>query len=185
MLIRDFHQSKHIKRLLISLIFLLLLTLISFPQTQLFNHSIDSIKVEGAVNYNLVLYSTPPKIPADGKSYPCIVIQIQNEDGLPAPAPEDVLITLSSSNPSVGNVQGSIVIMKGENYAIANFTSTKIAGSTTITASAQGYKTGSIEIETVTLTTHPKSLAVYLSPSQILARSGSQGIIIVQLEDTN
>ncbi|MEM2634799.1 MAG: Ig-like domain-containing protein [Nitrososphaerales archaeon] len=173
---------RSIKKLL-KVFILISLIIASFPS--IFNNPINLTKAEGFESYKLVLSSLPPKVPADGKTYECIVIQIQSEDGNLIPAPDDVLITLSSSKPSVGIVQKSVIIMKGENYAIANFTSTESTGTTIITASAQGYKTGFVEIETITPTTYPRSLAVYLSPSQILAKESYQGKVIIQLEDVN
>jgi hypothetical protein len=98
--------------------------------------------------YTLGLY-TPEKIPADGRVYEVIVVQLQDQNGNPVSAVQDVPVTLSSSSFAGGNVQSSVTIIKGANYATATFTpSTQKTNGIVITASSEGFQSTEADLST-------------------------------------
>ncbi len=120
-----------------------------------------------------------PELGANGT----IVVQLQDANGIPARAPDSIIVSLSSSLLSIANVDPTLMIDAGRSYGRAYFYTTFTPGITTITASASGYVTGS-EVLTVKGPT-PFKLAVYAAPSEISERGGVNTTIIVQLQDSN
>jgi len=96
-------------------------------------------------------------------------VQPQDNAGNPARAPAgDISVGLSSSNPSVGTVSsGSLTINAGWEANYVAFSSTFVSGTTTITATAGGYGTGSAVMKTVA--PRPNKLALDLAPSKLFA----------------
>jgi hypothetical protein len=143
-------------------------------------HSLsEQTEVSGALS----IVVAPPKLPADGGYYDAIVVQIIDKSGLPIPAPEDIVVTLSSSRTEVGSVDPYVTIPKGSSYAVAGFRTTLTPGQTEVTASASGYQPDTKSLATVEPSGSPKLLSVSLSPSQMLPEAGASGIVTVQLLD--
>jgi len=126
----------------------------------------------------------PSTLIADGESHQCVFVQLQNSKDDPMQAPGDVLVTLTSSNLGVGSVTGSIIIPEGGNFGRAEFKTTKYAGQSIITASAQGYFTGNAEVSTIQPLTEAQ-LKVYALPSVVPAVAGQVGKVFIQLIDVN
>ena len=100
--------------------------------------------------YHLGLYAVP-KLPADGKEYEAIVVQLQDQNGLPVIAKSDVQVSLSSGSLYAGTVQASAVLKKGESQVTATFrTSTVKDDGFKVTASSEGFTSVESEIETTT-----------------------------------
>ncbi|MEM3441345.1 MAG: hypothetical protein QXV09_03560, partial [Candidatus Bathyarchaeia archaeon] len=119
-----------------------------------------SITTVGPVPSKLAVYGLPPVLPADGHSYEAIVVQLQDSAGVPARAPlGNVVVTLSSSNTTVGTVASSVTIQAGSTYATANFFAHN-TGSTNITAIASGYTSGQATIKTEPVSTGAVKLKV-------------------------
>ena len=98
--------------------------------------------------YHLGLYVIP-RLPADGKSYEAVVVQLQDQNGLPVLAKSDVEVTLSSASFAGGEVQDTVVIAKGLNLATALFTTSLVEDDDfKITASGQGFKSVDQNLET-------------------------------------
>lgn len=112
-----------------------------------------------------------------------VVVQLQDANGLLARSLDDIVVSLSSSNPSVAIVNSSILIKAGESYSHADFYTTLNPGTTSITASASGFTTDS-ELLTVKGSI-PVKLAVFSGPPDIPERSGILSSIAVQLQDIN
>jgi len=132
----------------------------------------------------LAVYTTPPKLPADNSfHYYTVTVQLQDASGVPAKAPSPgVIVSVSSSNTLVGTVSSPVTISTGSTYAQTHFDSTYTAGSTTITASAPGYTSGSAIMKTIA--TVPTKLAVYAAPPSVPADSGTYyNTLFVQLQD--
>ncbi len=143
---------------------------------------------DGLVNFRLAVYICPPIILADGNSYKCIYVQIQDFNGNPIIASNDVTVYLSSSNLDVGIVEEEIVIRAGESFGVASFTTTFNPGETIITAIAEGYGSGEAVLRTVNPYSNaipPFKLKIYASPLIAPADSGFTGIISVELLDSN
>ncbi|MCI0558983.1 MAG: hypothetical protein MN733_10845, partial [Nitrososphaera sp.] len=95
--------------------------------------------------YHLGLY-TIPKIPADGREYEGVVVQLQDQSGLPVLAKSDIDVSLSSSS-TRGLVQEHIVIPAGQSLVTATIRTTLEDSTFKITASSQGYTSVEAEIE--------------------------------------
>jgi len=112
-----------------------------------------------------------------------IIIQLQDVNGVLARATSDILVSISSSNPSIASVDSGILIQEGQSYGQGNFYTTLTAGTTTITGSASGYATGS---EVLSIQgPRPSKLVVYTAPKEIPERADVNATIIVQLQDFN
>lgn len=135
------HAGKRSSALLAALIILMLLATLLEPALV--------IMAEGLQPLKLAVYVSPPTLPADGRAYACVYVQVQDLEGRPCPAPFKVNVTLTSSNLEVGTVQGEVVIAEGETFAVASFNTTNKAGLTIITASASGFTSGSAFLTTV------------------------------------
>jgi hypothetical protein len=131
----------------------------------------------------LKIFIGPTSVLADNNTYTCIFVQLQDSANKPARALQDTTISLSSSLTSIGRVDPSITITKGETYASANFSSTFSPGSTSITASATGYAT--VQSSIITIGPIPSSVAVYGFPSTLPSDGGSYNAIMVQLQDSS
>jgi hypothetical protein len=130
----------------------------------------------------LKVYLGPPKVPADGNSYQQVLVQLQNSSGNLAQLTDNVNITLSSSNKDVGTVDENTVIPSSKSYATVRFYSTYRSGTTTITAAATDYTTGSAFLTTVGPV--PSKLAVYCLPSSLPADNQPYEAIQVQVQDS-
>lgn len=138
-------------------------------------------RVSGPVR--LALSMVPPMLPADGSSYPALVVALENSSGLPAVASHAVQVYLASAFSSVGTVPSSVTIQLGSSFAMANVTTSGSPGSTNITAVATGLLSASVTLRTVVPSGFPDHLAAYALPSVQLARVSSRGEVLVQVQD--
>ncbi|MEJ5327780.1 MAG: carboxypeptidase-like regulatory domain-containing protein [Candidatus Bathyarchaeia archaeon] len=144
-----------------------------------------SITTVGPVPSKLVVYGLPPVLPANGQSYEAVVVQLQDAAGVPARAPlGGIVVTLSSSNTTVGTVASSVTISAGSTYATASFFASNV-GSTVITAIASGYTSGQLTIKTEPVNTNPVKLKIYVGPSKVPADGAAYNMIVVQFQDAN
>lgn len=142
-----------------------------------------SITTVGPVPSKLAVYGLPPTLPADGRSHEAIVVQLQDASGVPARAPlGGLVVTLTSSNITVGTVASSVTIKAGETYATANFFANN-TGSTTITAIASGYSSGQATIKTERGGADAVKLKVHVGPLKVPADGVTYNMIAVQLQD--
>ncbi len=131
----------------------------------------------------LSLTIVPQRLPADGKSYPAVVVSLHDKAGLPSLALNGTTVFLTSSENSVGTVEPTVVIPAGHGYVVANFTTTLTAGVTIITASATGISSTSAAIQTKTPSGFATALKVTPVPGSVLARPGGTGSLVIQLQD--
>jgi hypothetical protein len=110
-----------------------------------------SVGFTGSISeYHLGLYVIP-KLPADGRDYEAIIVQLQDQGGLPVLAKSDVHVSLSSGSLIGGTIQESVVIPKGSTLVAATFkTSLLEDDSFKITASSEGFTSVESEIQTTT-----------------------------------
>ena len=137
------------------------------------------------------IYGFPTILPADGRTYPAIMVQLQDSTGSPQRAPPNgVNVTLSCSDTDVGTVSPSVVtIPYGQTYAVANFTTTTTPSVTpaTISTLANGYASKQMTITTRSVTSdpiNPKYLRIFVGPNPILADSNSYPQVAVELQDS-
>lgn len=130
----------------------------------------------------LSITSIASKLPADGKEYSAIVQLQTASDGKPVEAPNDVAITLLTSDNTVALPQDKVLLKEGESLVRATIATTQKAGAAEITAIAQGVSPGVLDIATVTLgSLKPTKLAVYAGASSFIPNPAYSGKMYVQL----
>ena len=137
----------------------------------------------------LKLYVGPSPVLADHGNYSTVVVSLLNSTGSPtiSTSPKDVTLT-SSQNSSVGafgpSAFSSMTIPQGDDYVIWSvpFTSTFVAGATSLTVSAQDLlpATGTLS----TFGPVPSKLAVSSLFGAVPADGGSHPALEVSLEDS-
>ena len=138
----------------------------------------------GPYPYKTTVYGFPSVLPADGGTYDAVMVQLQDSNGLPARAPNDVQVSLFCSDNSVGSVTPSITILQGQTFAIANFTTTTAPGDTYITAVGHGYVSTQETFATSFLSS-PEQLYIFEGPPQVLADNGEYRQIAIELQDSS
>jgi hypothetical protein len=124
----------------------------------------------------------PPVINADGQTHRIVVVQLQHGNGQPYIAQGDLTVYLTSSNLDIGAVSEQLAVPRGRSYARANFTSSYNEGVALITASAEGFQTGSSVLQVVKSDFDAK-LTVYAAPSLMPAERNVEGRAVVQIMD--
>jgi len=137
----------------------------------------------------LQLFLAPNKVLSDDQyyNYP-VIVQLQDAAGNPAPAPPGgLIVSLSSSVPTVGYVPTYLTISEGKTYGVTWFHSKLIAGTTTITAAAAGLTASTATMTTVAPGAASASkLALWLAPIKLPATSDTESYtVVVQLQDTS
>jgi hypothetical protein len=163
----------------VTLILLLLLALQYLPVSR---GATSAIPQQAAA---VVLTVIPPKLPADGGTYPAVIVSLADLGGLPTVASSDTTIFLASSQTNIVAVPNSVIISAGQAYAIANVTTTTTPGTTMITAHSEGLNPPSPPsdlLETLTPSGFPSKLLVFASPSTFLPRTDS-GVVRVEVVD--
>jgi hypothetical protein len=136
-----------------------------------------------AANANqLKIFLGPTQVLADHNSYQQVAIELQNASAYVALAPLDVIITVASSDQSIGKIDPQVTIAQSQSYTVATFNSTYKAGTTTITAVGTNLLR---DQQTMTTTGFiPSKLAVYCAPSSLPSDNAAYQAIYVQLQDS-
>jgi len=132
---------------------------------------------------SLSLSPIPSKLPADNNTYPAVVVSVVAAGGQPTVALADINVSLTSSQENVGKITANVVILAGETYAVANFTTTHTAGVTTVTATTTGLSTAKTAVTTVVAVGYPTHLVITAVPDTFPASTASTGYLILELED--
>ncbi|MGI0014586.1 MAG: hypothetical protein ACREBU_14265, partial [Nitrososphaera sp.] len=135
------------------------------------------------IEFQLFVTPAAPKLPADRNSYYAIV-QLQDvKNGNPIEAPEDLEITLISSDPSVvGLPEGELTLGKGGTMLRIEILTTDKAGIASITALADGVKSSTTSISTYRMDSlDPTRLAIYAAPSTFIPDPQHTGMIYIQV----
>jgi hypothetical protein len=143
----------------------------------------DTIKTSPASQKpaTLVIFTAPNPVLADDGEYAAILVAVENSTGQPDIVAGSTQVTLTSSNTAVGAVTSQVVIPAGGEFAVANFTSTYLVGSTTLTASAQGLTTA--QSQETAFGPIPVSVVVTPVASAISADGGTYSALTVSLQD--
>ncbi|MDW8045644.1 MAG: Ig-like domain-containing protein, partial [Nitrososphaerota archaeon] len=129
----------------------------------------------------LKLYASPSVIPADGKTHKVLTVELRDSlDKAPAIAQEDIIITLSSTNPNIGTVEPTIILPRGESFVKTPFYVKDIAGETNVTAHAHGFIGSSIKIRTIL---YPVSLKISVNATKVglIYQSKRTSIVLLNL----
>jgi Bacterial Ig-like domain (group 1) len=144
----------------------------------------------GPIPAKVVVSGLPSTLVADGGRYNNLQVMLEDSAGLPAIAPVDMVVQLSSSSTAVASVNDLVTIKAGRTSALATVATSVLAGSANITASAFGpaNTTGvsllsSFTVEN-TIIPVPSKLALYVSPATTILAGKQNGFILaVQLQD--
>ena len=133
---------------------------------------------------NVVLTIIPPKLPADGGVYQAVVISLTDSASLPTVALQNITVFLTSSQTNIAAVPDSLTIYAGQEYAIANVTTTTTPGTALITAHAVGLNSPSpASLQTVKPSGYPSKLLVFTSPSTFLPRTDTGRLRVEVVDD--
>ncbi len=126
----------------------------------------------------------PPTVLADNQEFDSIAVTLLDASGSPAVVPlgKAIFVNLTSSNTQVGSVPATIVIPSGAEFASVNFTTTLLAGSTTVTAFANGLQTSAATESTYGPV--PSQLALQGVPKTLPADGNTYAAVEVLLEDS-
>jgi hypothetical protein len=188
-LIRDInstpHNTKnttHIKTIG-SLILVLMGLTYAFPSVVPFSNASSAVTPPSAIG--LVLTARPPLLPADGNSYPSIVIEFENlTSGMPFIPQTNTQVLLSSSSLQVGSVPSTVVFPAGNLFLTIDFQTTNLPGSTTINAYAAGYEPASLIVSTSKVGGMAATLAVFVAPAAIPADPKLTASVVVEVLDS-
>lgn len=128
----------------------------------------ENVVTVGPVPSKLAVYCLPPSLPADGKSYDAVVVQLQDSNGKPAKDPEgDITVYLFSSAPDAGNVSATLTIPFGDTHVAGTFYSTCAANTTTITAQGSGYVPGQAKMTSYLIDQFALNVTASASPNKV------------------
>jgi len=136
----------------------------------------------GSSPSRLKVYVGPPKVSAEGTSYDSIYVQLEDSQNKIAKPSKDTIVTLASSDISVGTVNSTVTIKSGKTYAVTKFYSTYKSGSTVITGIAPNYTSGQASM--ATFGPIPSRIAIYALPPRVPA-DNEEYILVVQLQDSD
>jgi hypothetical protein len=178
-------RSVHVSRkMLFALSFLLLCSGLAVSHASAVTTSTTTTTAAQPAQASLALSVLPPKLPADGGSYPAVVVSLTDAGGNASLALTDTTVFLTSSEENVGTISSDVMIAAGTGFAVANFTTTAFAGTTSISASSVGLESTSVQLTTVTPSGFPTHLKVIPVPGAQLVNPTGSGTIIVETLDS-
>ena len=133
----------------------------------------------------LSLTALPPNLPTSSTgttSFPALVVSVTDAQGAPVILPVNTEVYLSSASVILG-VQPTVTIMAGEQYAIANVTTTETPGSSTVTAVAPGFQATSTTFTTYLPRGFPTQLVLFPLPRELLAGTPTNANVTVEVLD--
>ena len=103
----------------------------------------------GTIPTKLILFCTPQLLPADNQEYKAITVQLQDAQSKPTENPGDpIYVNMFSSESAVGFLYPLLTIETGKSFVSGIFKVSNSPGSTTITAQASSYVTGTAKLTT-------------------------------------
>ncbi len=128
------------------------------------------------------IFAGPTQVPADENSYPQVAVELLNGTNFVSELPYDTVVSIASSDPTVGQIDSQITIPAYQSYAVATLNTTYKAGTITITAVATNMLRSQQTITTKGFT--PSKLAVFCVPSMLPTDNATYTAIQVQLQDS-
>lgn len=103
----------------------------------------------GETPAKLVVYSAPALLPADGKEYQSIQLQLQDARGRPTNAgPDGLSVNMFSSEPTVASLAPLLTIPSGKSQAFGTIKVSDSPGAASITAQLSGLTNGQAKLTT-------------------------------------
>ncbi|MDG6981617.1 MAG: hypothetical protein JRN51_10975 [Nitrososphaerota archaeon] len=95
---------------------------------------------------SIILTAIPSQLPPGGSGV--VIVQLVDVNGNPSPARQDITVSLYSSDPAVAEVTQQVAIPFGKSHAEARV-ETGVQGSAKLTATADGFLSGSTQVSTL------------------------------------
>jgi hypothetical protein len=130
----------------------------------------------------LKIFTASAQIPADENSYPQIAVELQNAAGWTSKLTSDTIVSVGSTDPTIGQIGSQLTIPAGQTYAVAALNTTYKAGPIRLTAAASNMLSNTQSITTDGFT--PMKLAVFCVPSMLPSDNATYSAIQVQLQDS-
>jgi hypothetical protein len=144
------------------------------------------VSTTGSSPFSLAAMQMPSVVLANGQSTGSLVVSLLDENGKPTAAQQDVMVSLSSSNPEIATVEPTQFIPAGKSYGQVELHTTTKAGKTVITAQASGLASSSIDFKTVGLTGDSSQYSLGLTAVPKLPADGkTYNAVFVQLQNSN
>ncbi len=134
----------------------------------------------------LVLTPLPDQLPTNssGRStFPALVLSMTDLKGNTILSPNSTTFYLSSSQTAVLSVPSTVTIKPGEQYVVANVTTTATPGSSVVTAVAPGFESASVTVNTVIARGYPSGLSIYPLPGTLAAGPSTKAQYGVEVVD--
>lgn len=128
--------------------------------------------------YGFKIFSNPSNLPAVSGFTSNVIVEAVDSEGNPAEVVQPLNVALSSSNLTVGALPDSLTIPAGQSFASANFSATNSAGSSVLSASANGLVPAQTMISTDIASSPPTMLSVQIAPSQLVANGEAYSNVI-------
>jgi len=132
--------------------------------------------------FHLALYAAPVNIIPNGRPLARLSIVLLQNSEVSLPAPFDVNVVLSSSNPETVAVPSHAVILKGEHFTTIDLEALDL-GSATLSAVSSGFVSRFIQVQVVETGEKAEALVLYPSPPVLRAGTNGPGEVIVQAID--
>ena len=123
----------------------------------------------------LGIYAAPHILIANGQAYQNLVVQLQDLGGNPQKIAAPVNVTLVSPSSTLGTVQSNVTVKPGSTFAVATLYTTNLNGSFMVTAFANGFRAGSVKVNTILL---PDVVQIF--PSYLAINGGNQSRLTIQ-----
>lgn len=123
------------------------------------------------------------RVQADGGVHRIIAVQLLDSSGRIAAAGEDISVSLSSTDASIGEVDESATIKAGETYIVAPFYTKRRPGTVTVMAAAPNLSGDQTCVRT--FGSYPERLAVYAALPTLPADGQTYRVVVVQLQDAS
>jgi hypothetical protein len=130
----------------------------------------------------LGMFVVPPTLPADGRSYPALVVSLLDGHNLPTLSLADVVVYLSSSNQSVASIPSIVTMPAGHAYLQIPVNTTTSTGQAVLAGASSGLSSNSVNLKTMKPGNGPESLSLFVAPPRSLqSLVGDDVVFAVQL----
>ncbi|TLX70114.1 MAG: hypothetical protein E6L05_04510 [Thaumarchaeota archaeon] len=132
---------------------------------------------------NLLIKTTPSTFSMNEATQGYVTVELGNQLGIPFKAKQDTSITLTTTDSNIINLKNTqLTIKQGEYFAIGQF-EVKKDGSAQISASTMSLTAVSSAV-TVSTTTTPQTIQLFVFPTKINNFQNSYGYVIAQLHNS-
>ena len=141
----------------------------------------QEIEEEGSLRISVA----PSALPADGKTYPTLFVQLLGPEGAPRHSREPLRVFLTSSSPEVATVPQEIIVEPDSSYASVPLSVSFLPGVTRVMALAADHGSASAEVKTVSPLGAEPPFRLEISALPPLLYADGTGVLTVTLVGAN